>query len=274
MLSTIHLLNILLPILYLVAFVAYTYDFIGEASNFTNSKRIFLFVTLFLHTVYLLFRTIEFTHAPITNKFEIFTLLAFAVSFSYFILELMTDVRGTGLFIIVVSFAFQTVSSIFIQDLVEVKDVLRNGLLGIHVVSAIMGYSGFTISAVYGILFIVLYKNIRNSKFGIVFKRLPSLEILETLSFKSLLIGYVLLTIAILIGVVWLPTAFPDFKWSDPKLISSGVVWLIYTAGITIKLKDGWYGKRVIFFSLTGFTVAISSMILSNFLAESFHSFY
>jgi len=182
MLNTIDSINFILPLLYGSVFGIYLYDFIKDDSKVYNAKRVFLFVTLFVHVLYLLFRTIEFNHPPITNKFEIFTVLAFSLAFAYFLLELLTDVRGTGAFIILFSLVFQLISSIFIQDLMEVKEVLRNRLLGVHVMSALLGYSGFTIAAVHGVLFFLLYKDIKLNKYGLIFKRLPSLELLEKLN--------------------------------------------------------------------------------------------
>jgi len=242
--------------------------------RFTNSKRLFLFITLLVHSIYLFTRTIHFNHPPITNVFEIFTVLAFSVGFSYFILELVTDIRGTGPFIIIIALFFQIISSLFIEDLVEVKEVLRSNLLGIHVVSALIGYSGITISAVYGFLYLVLYKDIKLNKFGLIFNRLPSLEVLEKLSFYSATIGFVLLSIAIIIGIIWLPKAFPDYSYADPKLIGSFLVWILYSIGILNKVFGKWQGKRVILFSILGFVIAILSTTLTNFLASSFHSFY
>jgi ABC-type uncharacterized transport system permease subunit len=183
-------------------------------------------------------------------------------------------VRGTGAFIILFALLFQIVSSLFIENNYVVPDVLRNRLLGLHVISALLGYSGITISAVYGLLFLVLYKNLKSSKFGLIFNRLPSLEILEKLSFNSLLIGFVLFTVAIIIGITWLPSAFPNFSYSDPKLIGTGFVWVIYGAGILCKFIANWYGKKVILFSIAGFLFALVSLILTTTLANTFHSFY
>ncbi len=274
MIESIHILNIVLPILYLTTILAYGYDFLKGQKFLYNSKRLFLFLTLFVHIIFLLLRTIEYDHPPITNKFEIFSVLAFSISFSYFILELLTDVRGTGTFIILFSLIFQVVSSLFIEHNYIVPEVLRNRLLGLHVISALLGYSGITISAVYGLLFIQLYHNLKESKFGLIFNKLPSLEILEKLSFNSAVIGFVLLTIAIVIGIIWLPQAFPNFSYFDPKLISTGFVWIIYGAGISAKYLTNWYGKKVIIFSLSGFVMAMLSLILTTVLANTFHSFY
>jgi HemX protein len=274
MLPSIHTINILLPVFYIATFAIYFYDFQLGGKKFENSKRLFLFLALILHFLFLVLRTIEFNHPPITNVFEIFTVLAFSISFSYFILELVTDIRGTGPFIIIISIVFQLISTLFIQDLAEVKEVLRSNLLGIHVISALIGYSGITISAVYGILYLILYNEIKFNKFGLIFNRLPSLEILEKLSFIAAIIGFVLLTLTIIIGIIWLPQAFPNIKFTDPKLIGTFTVWLLYGIGLINKFLGKWRGKKLIILSIIGFTLAILSTILTNFLAKSFHSFY
>lgn len=274
MLASIHTINILLPFFYLSTFAIYFYDFQQGGKKFENSKRVFLFLTLLFHFLYLLLRTIQFDHPPITNVFEIFTVLAFALGFSYFILELVTDIRGTGPFIIIISILFQIISSLFIEDLTEVKEILRSNLLGIHVISALIGYAGITISAVYGILYLILYKEIKLNKFGLIFNRLPSLEILEQLSFIAAIIGFVFLSITIIIGIIWLPKAFVQFSYLDPKLIGTFAVWFLYGLGLVNKFLGKWRGKKLIILSIIGFTLAIFSTILTNFLAQSFHSFY
>jgi ABC-type transport system involved in cytochrome c biogenesis permease subunit len=274
MTPVIHFLNILLPFLYLGTFSVYFYDFMKGEKRFVNVKRLFIFITLFVHLVYLLLRTIAFDHPPITNVFEIFTVLAFSITFSYYVLELVTDIRGTGPFIIIISFVFQLISSLFIADQVEVREVLKNNLLGIHVINALLGYSGFTISAVYGFLYLILYKDLKHNRFGLIFNRLPNLEVLEKLSFYSAVIGFILLTVSMIIGIIWLPEAFPEFSYFDPKLIGSGLVWLLYFVGILSKTIIKWRGKKLILLSITGFLIAIFSTIVTNFLAKSFHSFY
>ncbi len=274
MLASIHTINILLPFFYLSTFAIYFYDFQQGGKKFENSKRVFLFLTLFFHFLYLLLRTIQFDHPPITNVFEIFTVLAFALGFSYFILELVTDIRGTGPFIIIISILFQIISSLFIEDLTEVREILRSNLLGIHVISALIGYAGITISAVYGVLYLILYNEIKLNKFGLIFNRLPSLEILERLSFIAAIIGFVFLSITIIIGIIWLPRAFVQFSYLDPKLIGTFAVWFLYGLGLLNKFLGKWRGKKLIILSIIGFTLAIFSTILTNFLAQSFHSFY
>lgn len=273
MLNTIYILNFILPLFYIISLLFYCFDFIRVDSPVKNSKRLFLLATLLVHLIYILLRNFEFGHFLYTNKFELFSLLSFSISLSYFFLELLTDIRGTGVFIIVFSLIFQTISSFFIQDIYIVKEVLQNPLLGFHVTAAIIGHSSVTISAVYGILFLILYYKLKTHRYGIFFQRLPNLEVLESLSFKSILIGYCFFTISIFIGTILLPKSFPNFNFFDPKLIATFIIWILYTIGITLKLIFKLYGKKVILFALAGFIFVLISMITTLTYSKSFHNF-
>lgn len=273
MLETIHILNYLLPLFYTVTFAVYLTDFYRDKPTLFNIKRIFLFVTLLIHTIYLVLWTIHFDHPPITTKFEIYSVLAFCIGFSYFLIELSTDIRATGTFILAISIIFQVISTLFIEDVIDVPEVLKNRLLGLHVISALCGYTGVTISAVYALLFTIQYKKIKLNQFGLVFNRLPSLELLEKLAVSSVMVGFALLTIAILIGTIWLPSAFPDFSYLDPKLLATGVVWLFYGSGLIVRFTSGLYGKKFMSYSITGFIIAMISLGITGIIGSTFHQF-
>lgn len=273
MLDVVHILSLIVTLLYIATFSVYLYGFVKVKTHVQNSKRIFLFFTLIVHTFYLIERTFVFDHLPITNQFEIFTILAFAIGFTYFLLELLTDIRGTGVFILAIALVFQIISTIFIKDDYLVKDVLKNYPLGIHVINALLGFAAFSVSAAYSVMYLLQYKNLQTHKYDLIFDRLPNLEILEKLSFYSMIIGFFLLTIAIAIGFIWLPSAFPNFKFYDPKIISTAFVWLIFGTGILLKIMGRLYGKKISYFSIAGFIVANLSVALSSVFSSSFHDF-
>ena len=273
MLLAINTLNLLLPVFYAAMLVIYAIDFYNDKISLPKTQRSVLLATLILHFSYIILRTLEFSHGPITNKFEIFTSIAFTLTLAYMIIEIVTGIRRTGLFIILFALLFQVFSSLFISPNYIVHEKLRNPLLGFHVITALLGQSGLLISAVYGLLFILLYNRIKSHNFGSYFNKLPSLETLESMSFKALVIGYSILTVALIIGAIWLPIAFPNFTHYDPKLISTTFIWLVYSFGITAKKFFRWYGKKVIYLSIVGFVIMIFSMILTLVMKSSFHSF-
>lgn len=248
--------------------------FFADAERAKRWKSRLLVAVVLIHGIYLGVRTIEFRHPPATTIFEILTLLAFSVAVTYLFIEFRTKARETGYFILNIAFFFQLGSSLFIKDLLEVPEVLRSNLFGLHVTAAILGYAAITISAVYGFLFLMLYHEIKASRFGVIYKKLPNLETLEKMSFTAVELAFVLLGTAIVTGFVWLPEAFTDFSYTDPKLIGTFAVWILYGAGIIAKRSGGWTGRKVMLLSICGFVITLFSLTFVNVFLSSFHKFY
>ncbi|MGE5314230.1 MAG: inner membrane protein YpjD [Acidobacteriota bacterium] len=272
--TLIVVLNILLPLAYFGTVWAYAKAFFRNSPAAKKIKTPLLLVTLLGHALYLGARTALFDHPPITTIFEIMTVIAFSIGFSYAVIEYVTKTRNTGYFILILPFAFQTVSTLFIQDLTDVRAVLRSHLLGAHVISAILGYSAFAISAVYGFLYLMLYHHIKSNRFGVVYENLPDLEKLEALAITSVFSGFVLLTVAIGVGLIWLPRAFETFSYFDPKLVGTVVVWAMYGAGLVSKRAIGWQGRKMMILSIIAFGVTVFSMTVINLFFSGFHRFY
>lgn len=270
----IDIFNILLPAAYLGTVWAYANAFFKNSPQAKKLKTPLLGVTLVCHAVYLLVRTVQFDHPPITTIFEIMSVLAFSIAFSYRVIEFRTKTKSTGYFILILSLVFQIISTVFIQDLTDVKAVLRSQLLGAHVISALLGYSAFGISAVYGFLYLMLYDHIKSNRFGIVYENLPNLEKLEGLAMEGVRSGFVLLTIAIAVGIFWLPRAFASFSYFDPKLIGSVIVWCLYGGGLIAKWSIGWQGRKIMILSIAAFSFSLFSLTIINIFFSGFHRFY
>ncbi len=233
-----------------------------------------LVVTVVTHLAYLLIRTVVFNHPPITTPFEIMTVIAFCIALAYLYIEVISKVHGTGLFVLIPAFFFQIVSSLFIRDLGQVLEVLQSTLLGFHVTSALLGYTAIAVGAMYGILYLMLYHDIKSNHFSVIYKRMPNLEILESMSFRSTLFGFIFLSIAIAVGFIWLPIAFGEIFYTDPKLIGSMFIWALYAIGLISKKVAGWHGRKSAVLYVSGFIVALFSITFVNFFFSSFHQFY
>jgi ABC-type transport system involved in cytochrome c biogenesis permease subunit len=227
-----------------------------------------------VHFVYLLLRAVTFNHPPVTTIFEIMTVLAFSVATAYAVIERRSRAKETGYFILVIAFFFQLGSSLFIRDLSQVPQVLRSNWFGLHVTSALIGYSAITISAVYGFLYLMLYHEIKANKFGVIYKKLPNLETLEKMSFIAITLAFGFLTLAIIVGFFWLPRAFSDFSYSDPKLIGTVIIWALYGVGILAKKTGELRGRKVMILSIFGFAFSIFSMTIINMFFSGFHRFH
>jgi HemX protein len=272
--TSVAVLNTILPLLYGGLLFGYGRSFFKSVSRVNAWKTPALTVTVAVHLTYLLLRTVLFNHPPITTPFEIMTVIAFCIALAYLYIEVGTKVHGTGLFILLPAFGFQLVSSLFIRDLGTIPDILRNNLLGFHVTSALLGYTAIAIGAMYGLLYLMLYHDIKSNQFSVIYKRLPNLEILDSMSYRSTLFGFLFLTIAITVGFIWLPIAFGEIFYTDPKLVGTMFIWVLYAAGLLSKKLAGWHGRKVAVLYVCGFVVALFSITFVNFFFSSFHQFY
>lgn len=274
MIASVDILRIVVPALYAVLMALYGISFFGNTPGIDRFKRSALIVTVVAHLCYLGVRTAAFDHPPITSVFEIMSLLAAAVAIGYAYIELRTGASNTGFFILLLAFGFQTVSSLFIKNITEIPTYLHSLVLGFHVAAALLGYMAITLSAVYGFLYLMLYHEIKSSRFGLIYARLPNLEMLETMSHKAEVLGFLALGTAIVIGLLWLPRVFSQFSYLDPKLVGTLVIWLLYAVQLGAKKRLGWQGRKTMIISLVAFGFVFLSLTVINLYLSSFHSFY
>jgi len=273
--QAIDVLQFLLPVLYGGLVLLYAISFFGGAGAAVERLKFPLLIsTVLVHLLNLVLRTIAFDHPPITSVFEIMTVLAVCIAIAYVYIEARTRTRNTGLFILFLAFLFQVFSSLFIKDIVDLPEYLHSHLLGLHVSTALLGYTAISLSAVYALLYLMLYHEIKSSRFGVVYTRLPSLEMLETMSHKAELFGFLMLTVGIVIGLGWLPVVFEEFSYLDPKLVGTMVIWLLYAVGLAAKRRFGWQGRKTLILSLVAFGFMFLSMTVINLYLSRFHSFH
>ncbi len=270
----VELLAVLMPVLYAVLVLLYGLAFFGTYPAVERVKARVLFAVIVAHLAYLALRTAVFDHPPITSLFEIMSVLAVSIAIGYAYIEVRTRTGTTGLFILLLALAFQTASSLFVKDSPQIPAYLHSYVLGFHVSAALLGYTAISLSAVYGLLYLLLYREMKSTRFGVIYARLPNLEMLETMSDNAVVFGFIALTVAIVIGILWLPRVFQEYSYWDPKLIGTIVIWLLYAAGLAAKKILGWQGRKTMIIALVAFGFVFLSMTVINLYLSSFHRFH
>ena len=268
------MLRVVMPLLYAALVLIYGLTFFKGNSVLERMRFPLLLATAVFHLIYLTSRGMTLDHPPITTVWEIMSLLAVSITIAYMYIEWRTHTSNTGAFILLLAFAFQTASSLFIRDNVVIPDYLHSFVLGYHVSAALLGYTGISLSAVYGFLYLMLYHEIKSTRFGLIYSRLPSLEMLETMSNRSEVFGFAMLSVAIGIGLLWLPRVFGSFSYWDPKLVGTIFIWLLYAIALGAKRGLGWQGRKTMVISLVAFGFVFLSMTVINLYLSGFHSFH
>lgn len=96
--------------------------------------------------------------------------------------------------------------------------------------------------------------------------RLPPLEVLDDLSYRSIAFGFPMLTLAIITGSVWAHKAWGTYWAWDPKETWSLITWFIYAAYMHAHNIAGWRGRRAAILAVIGFIGVIITFLGLNWI--------
>jgi len=96
---------------------------------------------------------------------------------------------------------------------------------------------------------------------------------LDNLSYRTLGIGFPLLTIGILSGAVWANEAWGEYWSWDPKETWAFITWLIYAIYLHTRITKGWQGTKPALIASIGFIVVWICYLGVNLLSKGLHSY-
>jgi len=138
----------------------------------------------------------------------------------------------------------------------------------LHFLAAMLAYSLLTLSALHAIFMGFTENALHKRSLNRSLASLPPLLVMETLLFRMLLIGFILLTIAVGSGVFFSEELFGKPLSLDHKTIFAFVSWGIFAILLIGRHAWGWRGKRALRWTLTGFAMLILAYVGSRFVAE------
>ena len=144
--------------------------------------------------------------------------------------------------------------------------------LPLHLGLIFAGIGGFSLSFAVGVLYLVVRGRLKAKKLAGL-KRLPSLEVLDRIQFRSTLFGFAFLTLGIAAGGAWAAASFSESWTLDPKVLFTVVIWLWYGVALQVRLVAGWRGRWSALFSIVGFAGLVFSLIGFNFVVEGWHTY-
>ncbi|WP_137937780.1 cytochrome c biogenesis protein CcsA [Chitinivorax sp. B] len=137
-----------------------------------------------------------------------------------------------------------------------------------HVLSAMLAYGLLTNAAIIALLMNVVDKRLHHHAFANHGPALPPLLSLESLLFKVLLSGFVVLTFTLLSGMLFSEEIFHQPFRLNHKNLFTVVAWLVFAALLTGRSILGWRGRIAVRWTLSGFGLLLLAYIGSKFVLE------
>jgi HemX protein len=274
--SLVLLLITMLPALYALAVAAYAriYTTIPDAGGSASHRwgPVVLRAAVGLHLLYLIARGWSEGHLPLASVYDFLSATALAVAAVYIYLEVLQGIRTTGIFVLPLVLVMQIAASAYGDVDPTTKPPINPVWFEFHTLAAVLGYGAFFVSAIYGILFLLLYREIKRNRLSLFFTRMPPLETLARMNVSAAAAGLVLLALAILMGIGW-GRAAGLHPFADPKTWLTIGAWLVLGFAVVAHYRLGWRGPRAVVASLAGFTTLLLSRVVTDFFVRSFHTF-
>ena len=152
-------------------------------------------------------------------------------------------------------------------------ELLASVWVVVHVVLIFVGYGLLGLNFLGGVLYLVQDAQIRGKNLGPVFKRLPPLSRLDELNQKTLMAGFCLFTLGLVIGAAYAQRALGSYWRWDPMEVWSLITWLLYAGLLHTRLAQGWRGRRGAWLSVVAFGALSFTFLGVGLLFPGYHIF-
>ena len=265
--------------LYVFSFLGYLIFAISRDKTVGYLSTFVLSAGLLLHSGGLVIRWMEthqagYGYVPLSNMYESLIFFSWTIVLIYLIIEFKYHQKVIGIF--VTPFAFLAIALTSIVQGIDAKitplvPALQSNWLTIHVTTCFFGYAAFAVS--FGISTIYLLRDRGGDQPKGFSKWLPETEILDEINYKSIVIGFPMLTLGIVTGAAWANYAWGTYWSWDPKETWSLITWFIYAAFLHARFTRDWRGRKTAILSIVGFAAVLFTYFGVNYLLSGLHSY-
>ena len=238
---------------YAVAFVLYASSWASPRPVVARAATLAMVAALALNLSLLLFRWVEAGRPPFKSLYESLVFLAFCTAAVYLVMERVYGSRVFGAMAALGSLGAMVFAvAKWDAEIVKLPPALQSGWFIPHVVVYFVAYGALFFATAVAI--VQLVKPTLTLNAGTI---LRGSHALDDVSYDAIRIGFILLTIGLLIGSVWARTAWGDYWVWDPKESWSLVTWLVYAVYLHLRHVRGWRGSRASAIAIAGFAIVL-----------------
>lgn len=215
---------------------------------------------LFANSLALIFRGVLTDRLPLANGAEYMLWFSVFTVLTYLFYELKSRNKGAGGVVMLISALLMGSIPLLMPaqlgDVSHLMPALKSPWLTSHVLTAVFAYGAFAVAA--GIAAIQLWKRSSNADHWIN---------------RIVAVGFVFLTITIVLGAIWAEQAWGRYWSWDPKETWALVTWIIYALYFHLRRQKSWQGRKANMLVVGGFVLVLFTFFGVNFILSGLHSY-
>ena len=269
-----------------------------SAAQRTGVVQLLVAVANLLLTTQLVLRWWESGHFPISNLYESLCFLAWACTLTQLLVERtwpspIVAASATPMGLGCIAFASFALPD-QLQTSAPLVPALRSSWLVMHVSVIMVSYAALLVGSLLSLAVLFTDRGealeLRSSSIGsggyrravatteggviqLQSVQFSTNEQLDSLSYRTITVGFLMLTVGIVSGAVWANEAWGSYWSWDPKETWALICWLVYAAYLHTRLSRGWQGRRPALVAVSGLVVIAVCYIGVNLLGIGLHSY-
>jgi len=237
----------------------------GNAANLGRYATILVVNSFVFLTLSLLLRSLESGHGPFSNMYEFSLAFSWGALAIYIYFEAKYHLRSLALLVLPVALGMLFYATTVPDEIDPLVPALQNNLLlTIHVATAVIAYGAFAVGFASAVLYIIQKDN--------RFRWLPRRSVLDEMGYRSVMVGFPMMAMVIILGAVWAEIAWGTYWSWDPKETASLVTWLLYGGYLHARVIRGWRGDRSAALLILGFGATMFTYY-GNLFFSGLHSY-
>jgi len=248
--------------------------------DFSRTERVgrlataFMVLGFLLLTAAVIFRGISAHRVPWGNMYEFSITGAFAFSGAYLFALKKYKLRWLGLPVsIAVLLTLGTAITLLYRPSAPLVPALKSTWLVIHVSAAIISGGVFLLANCVAAAYLILDRYEQKGVRPVWGQRLPSLEVLDNLSYRLVALVFPLWTFAVIAGAIWAESAWGRYWGWDPKETWAFITWVAYAAYLHARVTVGWRGRKAAWLCLFAGSTFLFNYIYINVWGTGRHTY-
>lgn len=252
----------------------YAFAVLSRPSNFL-SRIVVPFVGLglafhFVSLVETAFQNGRFELA-LTSVSEAESLLSFFIIVAFMVMYTRYRTSSPGIFLFPLAFLLAFAATLAQRPFEFDSELLRSGWIVAHIIMIFTGYAALFLSFGASLLYLIQERSLKAKQKGRFLRRLPALQVIDEIGYKSLLLGFPFMTFGLLLGAVIAQWKFGPTYFRDPKVLLSLLMWVVYSVLLYMRWSSGWRGRRAAYLATFAFLAAVGAWAANYF--SSVHRF-
>jgi ABC-type uncharacterized transport system permease subunit len=193
------------------------------------------------------------------------SLLAFLMMVFFTGVYVRYRTTSPGIFVFPLVFLLTFSAAVGQQPPQFTNPLLRSGWKLVHIALIFTGYAALFFSFAASLLYLLQERSLKSKQGSALFSKLPALETIDQMGYRSLLLGFPFMTFGIIAGSVIAQAEFGSSYFFDPKIVLSLLMYLVYMVLLYTRWNAGWRGRRAAFMATFAFIAAVAAWAANYF---------